>query len=243
MHSSLVTIFGLAVLSCFVGCGGSGGGDTPRPPPIPTVEQTFDFAQGNGGWLTDIADYSPATAPSDVITEIRTLPAPLSGSGYYFYGTNRSDDLFIYGKTKVTGLANSVTYRVFVDVEFATDVPSGCVGVGGSPGESVWIVAAASPGEPLTIFNGSDYRVNIDRGNQSQGGARGLVLGNIANSVAACGTRRWETKTVVTPTSSTLSVTSDERGAIWLLVGMDSGFESLSRIYLRRVIVRLVPTV
>jgi hypothetical protein len=134
------------------------------------VEQTFDFAQGNGGWLTDIADYSPATAPSDVITEIRTLPAPLSGSGYYFYGTNRSDDLFIYGKTKVTGLANSVTYRVFVDVEFATDVPSGCVGVGGSPGESVWIVAAASPGEPLTIFNGSDYRVNIDRGNQSQGG-------------------------------------------------------------------------
>jgi hypothetical protein len=207
------------------------------------VEQTFDFAQGNGGWLTDIADYSPATAPSDVITEIRTLPAPLSGSGYYFYGTNRSDDLFIYGKTKVTGLANSVTYRVFVDVEFATDVPSGCVGVGGSPGESVWIVAAASPGEPLTIFNGSDYRVNIDRGNQSQGGARGLVLGNIANSVPACGTRRWETKTVVTPTSSTFSVTSDERGAIWLLVGMDSGFESLSRIYLRRVIVRLVPTI
>ena len=243
MYSSLRKIWVLAVLSSFVGCGGSGSSDTSGQPPtpIPTVEQTFDFAQGNGGWLTDIADYSPDTAPSDVITEIRTLPAPLTGSGFYFSGTNRSDDLFIYGNTKISGLANSVTYRIFVRVEFATDVPIGCVGAGGSPGESVWIVAAASPSEPLTAFDGGNYRVNIDRGNQSQGGKQGLVLGNIANSILACGMRRWETKTVDTPNPSPLSVTSDERGAIWILVGMDSGFESLSRIYLRRVVVQLVP--
>ena len=244
MFSSLRVIWLFAALSSLAGCGGSSGGDTSGQPPapIPTVEQTFDFAQGNGGWLTDIADYSPDTAPSDVITEIRSLPAPLSGTGFYFSGTNRSDDLFIYGKTKISGLANSATYRIFVRVEFATDVPSGCIGVGGAPGESVWIVAAASPGEPLTVFDGDDYRVNIDRGNQNQGGEQGLVLGNIANSIPACGIRRWETKTVVTPNPSPLSVSSDERGAIWILVGMDSGFESLSRIYLRRVVVQLVPS-
>jgi hypothetical protein len=244
MFSSLRVIRLFAVLSSLTGCGGSVSGDTSGQPstPIPTVEQSFDFAQGNGGWLTDIADYSPDTAPSDVITEIRSLPAPLSGAGFYFSGTNRSDDLFIYGKTKISGLANSTKYRIVVRVDFATDVPSGCIGVGGAPGESVWVVAAASPSEPLTVFDGGNYRVNIDRGNQSQGGEQGLVLGNIANSIPACGMRRWETKTVVTPSPSALSVSSDERGTIWILVGMDSGFESLSRIYLRRVIVQLVPS-
>jgi hypothetical protein len=232
----------LSLLVLLTACGGSGGGTMPPPaPPPPTVERTFDFAQGNGGWLTGSADYTPATAPTDVITEIRSLPAPLAGWGFYLAGTNRSDDLFIYAKTQLSGLVASTTYRLSAQVEFATDVPAGCVGVGGAPGESVWIVAAASTSEPLTVFNGQDYRVNLDRGNQSQGGPQGLVLGNITNSVSACGARRWETKTVASPDPSSLLVTADDRGAVWILVGMDSGFESLSRIYLRRVSVRLVP--
>jgi hypothetical protein len=81
--------------------------------------------------------------------------------------------------------------------------------------------------------------VSIDRGNQSQSGPAGLVLGNIANSVPDCGNRRWESKSLSIPASATLTVRADDRGEAWLLVGMDSGFESFSRVYLQRFVVRL----
>ena len=113
--------------------------------------------------------------------------------------------------------------------------------MGGAPGESVWIVAAVSTAEPVTVFNGSDYRVNLDRGNQSQSGRDGIVLGDIANGVTDCSARRWEPKTLATPSASPLIVQADERGEAWFLAGFDSGFEALSRIYYRRITVRLVP--
>jgi hypothetical protein len=47
---------------------------------------------------------------------------------------------------------------------------------------------------------------------------------------------------LATPSAFGLTVTADARGTAWLLVGMDSGFEALSRIYLQRVVVQLTPT-
>jgi hypothetical protein len=226
-------------------CGGSGGASgVPNPPPAPprpVVEKTFDFAQGSGGWLSGYADYSPSTAPNDVVSEIRALPVPFSGFGYYNAGTNRSDDLFIYVKTKIGGLAAGTNYRVGATVEFLTDVPVGCSGVGGAPGESVWVVVATSSSEPQTQFNGLEYRMNIERGNQSQSGRDGVVVGNIANTVQDCGPRRWETKSLATPIPSPLIIRADDRGEAWFLVGIDSGFESFSRVYYQRFIARFEP--
>jgi hypothetical protein len=64
----------------------------------------------------------------------------------------------------------------------------------------------------------------------------------IGNTVPNCGPRRWETKQLASPNASSVTVTADQQGTAWLLVGMDSGFESLSRIYLQRVAVTLTPT-
>jgi hypothetical protein len=221
------------------GCGGEGGPSAPPPPP--RVEKVFDFALGTAGWLGADADYGPDTAPTDVISETRFLPAPFSGSGLYSAGTNRSDDLFVYVKTRVDGLAPGTAYRVSARIEFLTDVPQGCIGVGGAPGESVWIVFATAATEPLTVFDGTDYRVNLDRGNQSTGGTQGIVLGNLANSVTECGPRAWETKTVTTPAPTPLGVTADVRGEAWILVGFDSGYEAFSQLYYRRFRVEFTP--
>jgi hypothetical protein len=38
-----------------------------------------------------------------------------------------------------------------------------------------------------------------------------------------------------------LSVKADAQGSAWLLVGFDSGFEALSRLYYQRLTVRLEP--
>ncbi|MFO0447894.1 MAG: hypothetical protein ACK52I_04260 [Pseudomonadota bacterium] len=221
-------------------CGGGSGGLPPTPSPAP-VRASFDFSMGNGGWLSGHADYTPATAPTDVVSEIRTLPAPFSGSGYYSAGTNLSDDLFVYVKTKVSGLTAGVLYRVTAQVQFLTSAPAGCAGVGGPPGESVWVVVGASPAEPLTVFDGTYFRINVERGNQSTSGRDGIVVGTVANTSTDCLVRRWESKTLATPNPSPLTVSADARGEAWFLVGFDSGFESFSAVYYRSLIVEFTP--
>lgn len=205
------------------------------------IERTFDFGQGTAGWSVAHADYTPETAPDDVIGEARPLPAPLSGTGFFLSGTNRSSDLFIYAKTQLTDLVPGARYRIATTVDFATDAPSGCPGVGGPPGESVWVVAGASTTEPLTQLDGGRYRVTLARGNQAQGGPEGGPLGTIANAASTCLARAWEAKEVSASQATTTVVTADAGGTAWVLVGMDSGIASLSRIYLRRVTVRLTP--
>lgn len=83
--------------------------------------------------------------------------------------------------------------------------------------------------------------MNIDRGNQSVGGSSGLVLGTIANTVSDCGEPRWESKTLSTSLTNLLSVKTDEKGVIWVLIGFDSGFEALSQLYYQRLSVNLEP--
>jgi len=223
-------------------CGGGGGSaPPPSPAPPPVVERSFDFSQGNGGWLSGQADYTPQTAPTGVVFEIRALPAGFAGSGFYVAGRNNSDDLFLYVKTRISGLAASTTYSVSARVEFLSSAASGCVGVGGSPGESVWVVFAASAAEPLTVFNGTEYRVNLQRGNQSVGGPEGIVLGDIANGSSDCINPSWRPKTLSSPEPAAISVRADERGEAWVLIGIDSGFESLSSVYHQRMAFRFTP--
>jgi hypothetical protein len=231
----------LLVAACLLqACGGTDGGPSQPKPPIP-VERLFDFGQGSAGWISGFADYSALTAPSDVIAEVRSLPNPLTGKGYFQSGTNLSDDLMLYIKTPIDGLVPGVTYRLSANLQFLTNVPSGCVGVGGAPGESVWLVLAAASTEPLNLMIDGDTRLNIDRGNQAIGGSSGLVLGTMANTVTDCGEPRWESKTLSTSLNNLLSVKADEKGVIWVLIGFDSGFEALSQLYYQRLSLNFVP--
>jgi hypothetical protein len=124
-------------------------------------------------------------------------------------------------------------------VKFATDVPSGCMGVGGSPGESVWVVGAASDVEPKSVVNNGRSEMNIDRGNQGGGGKAGQVLGTIGNSVTDCGKPVLESKTL--KSKEALTVKADAEGKLWLLVGIDSGFESASHLTFQSVVLDAEP--
>jgi hypothetical protein len=158
------------------------------------------------------------------VWESRVLPAPLSGNAYYTGGTNRSDDLFIYSKKKFGGYAASKLYKLTFEIEIATSQSSGCVGVGGSPGESVYVVAGAAPTEPKTVLTAGQYVVNLERGNQATPGAASQVLGNVANTVANCGPQVYQSKIV--KSTAPLAVKSDANGDIWVFFGIDSGFEA-----------------
>ena len=59
-----------------------------------------------------------------------------------------------------------------------------------------------------------------------------IVLGNVAHPEVA--NREYRIKTLDN-TDMPLSVTTDSDGAVWLIVGTDSGFEGLTRLYYARI--------
>ncbi len=195
----------------------------------PATEISIDFATDRG-WRGGQSDYSTETAPEEVILEEgATLPAPFTGTGLYSSGINRSDDLFLYATRKFDGLIPNHSYRISFDLRILTDVASGCFGVGGAPGEGVIVKAGASPIEPVTVETNGEFLMNIDKGNQVQSGADALALGNIANSSTDCEQRSYEEK-LLSSTTSLVTETNAE-GALWILFGIDSGFESGSALY------------
>jgi hypothetical protein len=199
----------------------------------------FDFSRGTLGWVAGFADYPPAEAPIYRLeADDRPLPAPLdtSRSALYIAGTNRSDDLFMYyaGPAHVEP---RTTYGVSFEVEIATAAPTGCAGVGGSPGESVYVKAGASAIEPEAVPDGTGYlRMNVDKGQQATGGANAIVLGDVANSRSCDEPPEWELKRLA---GGSLSATSGDDGSLWLFVGTDSGYESRTEVYYTRVVARL----
>jgi len=203
--------------------------------PGQTVTVRLGFDAGTAGFVAGFADYPPADADIYSLTSgHRALPPPLdSQSGLFISGVNRSDDLFMFFKGSVGGLIPGARYAVTASVEIATDVPAGCFGVGGAPGESVWIKVGASDIEPLTVLEDAWLRMNIDVGRQSTGGESAQVAGNVANSRSCEEPRQWERKSFPA-VSLPAPVTASPAGRVWLLFGVDSGFESLTQMYFTR---------
>jgi hypothetical protein len=143
-------------------------------------------------------------------------------------------------KRRLTGLRPGATYRASFDVEIATDVPADCGGVGGSPGQSVFLKAGASTIEPLPVADAFGFlHMNVDKGIQANPGAAAVLLGTIEGTIpCASGQRVWELKPFAGP-SATIHVTADAQGALWVFTGTDSGFEGTTSIYVTRFEVHL----
>ena len=170
----------------------------------------------------------------------RTLPAGLEGSGIYVQGHNRSDDLFMFLKRQIEGLAPSASYTVSASIDLATNVPQGAFGIGGSPGESVYVKAGATTSEPQAEPDGTGYwRMNIDKGNQSSSGTQMAVIGNVANPDVAGDEFRIKN---LAGGPDLVTVAADAEGRAWLIVGTDSGFEGLTRLYYDRIAFTLTPS-
>ncbi|MEX2529690.1 MAG: hypothetical protein WD960_02870 [Gemmatimonadota bacterium] len=227
-----------------LGIVGACDGD-PSGPDNPGAEMVFDLdfrdpATGSRGWDAGFSDYPVEEEGSmELASGHEPLPAELDeeGHGLFIGATNRSDDVFMFWKGQVSGLEPEATYRVHFRVEFATNSPLGCAGVGGPPGESVWLKTGSTLVEPEPVpeeVGSTDWwRMNIDKGNQSQPGADVLLLGNVGIEESDCLDRSWGMKTL--ESQEPLSFSTDASGAAWLVVGTESGFESRTELYYTRV--------
>lgn len=194
------------------------------------VDFFFDFAQGTDGWTGDFADY-PIGEESfyELVFEHDTLPEPLDANQFSLKlsGNNHSDDLFMFIKRKVSGLDPNKVYYINFIVEFASNVADNMVGVGGSPGDSVYIKVGATTTEPKKVKDSDNYyRMNIDKSNQSQSGEDMVVIGDFSNDTDQ---NVYTLKTV--GNESHFGVETDENGNLWLIIGTDSGFEATTIIY------------
>ncbi len=197
---------------------------------------TFDDDEG---WTVGFADL-----PADYDQSIyeldhghRPLPNGLEGNGIYIQGHNRSDDLFMFLTRRVEGLQPNAAYTVEVSLDLATNVGAGLIGIGGSPGESVFVKAGASDVEPAKVVDSIGHlRMNIDKGNQSQGGEDMVVMGNVAHPDVTGPEYRIKT---LNNDERPLTVETDGEGRVWLIVGTDSGFEGLTTLYYARITYRL----
>ncbi|MFK0570453.1 hypothetical protein [Endozoicomonas sp.] len=202
-----------------------------------TVVKSYDFSES--GWRSGFADFpSGQEAFFELQSRAGTTYQDKDGNqhtGFMLSGINHSDDLFMFVKLPVSsdGLTEYTTYYAQFSVEFASNVASeGCAGIGGAP-NGVTVKTGLTVEEP--VASGSYMRLNIDKGNQIQGGKDVLVLGDIgSDSIDTCGCSPYA---IVTRNSKEqlFSVTTDENKRLWLMLGFDSGFEGKTTLYLNKI--------
>ena len=197
-------------------------------------EYSFGFTTGEEGWIANFADYP---AGEEVFYELdfqwSPLPNPLdtNQNSLFITGINHSDDLFMYIKKNITGLLPNTAYTVTFDIEFASIYPTNAVGVGGAPGEGVTMKAGVTLVEPISFIEDDTVFINIDKGNQTNGGIDMDVIGHVG---VADDTTEY---TLITNNNfpEPFAITTDSNGEVWLIIGTDSGFEATTALYYNQI--------
>jgi hypothetical protein len=128
-------------------------------------------------------------------------------------------------------------------ITLASDAATGCVGAGGPPGEGVKLKAGASAVEPLSVLQPNGYlRMNVNIGDLTLGGTAASVAGKIANGIPCeKAAPTFPFALIQRSHQHIVNVMANESGELWLLVGTDSGFEGLTRLYYQSIKVKLIP--
>jgi hypothetical protein len=199
-----------------------------------TFTFNYDFNNSDNGWKGDFADL-----PVDYNREIYELEyarelIPLNRSnttnyGMKLKGMNRSDDLFMFMTKKVQELEPNTMYSVKLQFGMYTNQSGGMLGIGGAPGEAVYIKAGVLGTEPKAIKKDNsgilNYQMNIDKGNQMEEGLDAQTLGNIMKPES-----EKEGYQLVNFDYNTI-MTTNSNGELFVLIGSDSGYEGLTKLY------------
>lgn len=214
----------------------------PSAPPATVRTFVFDFAGGSAlGWDAGYADYSPQM-DMRVTNELRLLPSELgSRTAWFLSGWNYSDDLFLYLRRRLSGLAPDQNYLVSFDVTFASNAGAQCGGIGGAPGASVYLKMGASTDEPVPALVDDLVQLNVDKGNQAQSGVHASVSGTIGVEGEMPCSSTAPYVSLKHRHDHLYAIRTSTDGAFWLFLGIDSGFEGYNSLYVQRVEATLTP--
>ncbi|WP_439483634.1 hypothetical protein [Cyclobacterium plantarum] len=214
--------------------------DTRPAEDIKVISDSFDSDMK--GWAGGFADLPVDGLDSyELRVELADLPEETreTGQAIKIQGQNRSDDLFMFLKKEISGLEPGGRYEVVFNIKLASSYPENSVGIGGSPGGSVFLKAGAVNHEPLPEpveeAQTTYHRMNIDKGNQAQDGQDMYGLGTIGIAGDDFVYEIISRDNMDRPQE----VLADEEGNLWLIVGTDSGFEGLTVLYYQEIEVTL----
>lgn len=211
-----------------------------------TKQLYISFNESVTGWKHGVSDYAEGQLNDQYSAGQVELPSPLNTAnqkGFKLSSNNHSDDMFMFVTKQFDGLQANRLYDFDFEISFATNAQKNCVGIGGAPGESVTIKAGATKNEPKSVNNGNNtYSMNIDKGNQSVGGADALAIGNFANDRECGNADTSYMKKTVRSDRGRFSAYTDTEGKIWILFGTDSGFEGVTTIYFMQARVWATPS-
>jgi hypothetical protein len=199
------------------------------------------FESGSAGLLPAFCDYSLASAESNVhsldfLAEVRRLPKEVEVPGrdrnaFYIQSFNSPDDIFMYLKgvlTKADGIVDDKDYKLAFQIHFASNAVGG-PGSGGSP-SSVWLKAGGSTVEPVPALQPNNYlSINVDKGDQENGGKNLGFIGSIWNGQEGGETPRYIL--LKRDYEHPFPIRSSLGAELWFAVGTESGFEALTGIY------------
>ena len=219
----------IVLLSGLIGCS-----DSDDQPPIENPKVvSFSFADATTNWDVGFADYPVENNDFyELLYEYRQLPEPLQQeSGLLVSGNNYSDDLFMYATKRFSGFQPNSRYSVEFELLIASAEPSGCFGIGGTPGENVYVKAGATVNMPHAVDLGTgSFLMNIDKGNQSSAGSDAIVIGDMANGLPCIPERQYMLKELNSE-GQTFELLTGADGSLWLIFGTDSGFEGTTAVY------------
>lgn len=228
----------LPAVLLFSACSSDNNETTTEPETPQPVTITTNFDAGAQGWSAGFSDYPVADADSyELESGIAALPTDADLQGFRLKGQNNSSDLFMFLKAQVIGLVPNTNYTLHGSISFLSNAGEGCGGVGGPPGESVYVKLGASEIEPEQ----ADFYLNIDKGNQSQPGNDALVVGNVAAADASCDGSSFSQKTIDIALEDGFEIQSSTEGTFWVMVGTDSGFAGTTELYYTEIILNLTP--
>lgn len=228
----------ITLLICLNGLSACGSDGAPPDYPSTTIEFTFSETEN---WTAGFADYPFGEEEFyELFSDATNLPVPLASHvGVRQSGNNHSDDLFMFVTRQITGLKANTRYSVEIAVAIATNAQAGCSGVGGAPGESVFVKAGVTLEEPSAELQGDYYQMNIDKGDQSASGSEAVVIGDMANT-QICGevAPAYEIKRLDN-TSDDFIILTGNSGSAWVMFGTDSGYEATTDMYWESASVKL----
>jgi hypothetical protein len=205
--------------------------------PKQTVVAETNFNTTADGWTAVYAAYPEKDSLFyELEAGIRSLPSPLDQAkkGFMLSGNNHSDALQMFLSKKLSGLAPNTNYSVETEVELASMYPDGSVGIGGSPGNAVHLVAKFAE-KGYTFEAGAVEVDNIELVLNKEGSVLEMDLGDISipseEYIYQLITRK--------KTSGSQVVKSDHEGKLWAVIGTWSGFEGITTLYYTRIKITL----